>query len=197
MDALSLLDWRRSVATLYAQVRATPDPADGHALWCEGREGLLREHPQSPVPLAERADFRLRTWSYDPAYRFVVRVLPTEAEVRSVSTPTDGLISQDRLGRVHLGDLGDLDVWWLAVYGGGLFVPVRDATSGATTYGGGRYVLDTAKGADLGGGAGDLVIDLNFAYPPSCAYDPAWVCPLPGAGNRLEAGVPVGERVLV
>ncbi|MDO8121968.1 DUF1684 domain-containing protein [Isoptericola sp. b490] len=195
MDALPLLDWRRSVASLYAEVRATAEPADGHALWCAGRETLLRDHPQSPVPTAARAEFRLRTWPYDPAYRFVVPVLATEDEVRSVSTPTDGLVSQDRVGRVQLGDLGGLDVWWLAVYGGGVFVPLRDATSGDTTYGGGRYVLDTAKGADLGGGRRDLVIDLNFAYPPSCAYDPAWVCPLPGAGNRLDAAVPVGEQV--
>ena len=36
-------------------------------------------------------------------------------------------------------------------------------------------------------------MDLNFAYNPSCAYDPAWVCPLAPPGNRLAAEVLAGE----
>ena len=100
---------------------------------------------------------------------------------------------------LHLPDLGDLDVWWLASYGGGLFVPVKDALAGKQTYGAGRYLLDTVKGADLGGdvdlqtGRGTLVVDLNFAYNPSCAYDPQWACPLAQPGNTLPVPVPVGE----
>ena len=41
--------------------------------------------------------------------------------------------------------------------------------------------------------AGTVVIDLNFAYNPSCAYDPAWACPLAQPGNVLGVPVPVGE----
>ncbi len=82
-------------------------------------------------------------------------------------------------------------------YGGGLFIPVRDALAGAAggTYGGGRYLIDTAKGADLGGdpARGTLVVDVNFAYNPSCAYDPAWACPLAPPGNVVDVAVPVGE----
>jgi uncharacterized protein (DUF1684 family) len=86
-------------------------------------------------------------------------------------------------------------VWWLASYGGGIFLPVKDALAGTGTYGGGRYVLDTVKGADLGGDvrAGRLVVDLNFAYNPSCAHDPAWTCPLAPPGNTLAAPVRGGE----
>ena len=101
------------------------------------------------------------------------------------------MVSFSRLGRVDLDGIGSLDVWWLDSYGGGIFVPVRDAAS--STYGGGRYLLDTVKGADLGGTSDSLVVDLNFAYQPSCAYDPAWACPLAGAGNTLAAELPVGE----
>ena len=81
-------------------------------------------------------------------------------------------------------------------YAGGLFVPFADATSGRETYGAGRYLLDTVKGADLGGDAlaGRLVLDLNFAYNPSCAYSPAWTCPLAPAGNTLAVALPGGER---
>ena len=63
------------------------------------------------------------------------------------------------------------------------------------TYGGGRYLLDTIKGADLGQGAQpeSLIIDFNFAYNPSCAYDPEWACPLAQAGNTVPVEIPVGE----
>jgi uncharacterized protein len=37
------------------------------------------------------------------------------------------------------------------------------------------------------------MIDLNFAYNPSCAYDPAWACPLAPAGNRIDAAIEAGE----
>ena len=59
-----------------------------------------------------------------------------------------------------------------------------------------RYLLDTVKGADLGPGAApvSLVLDFNFAYNPSCAYDPAWACPLAQPGNRVAVEIPVGER---
>ena len=201
-------DWRRRVHALYREVRSESAPAVAHAHWVAVREELLRTHPASPVvrttaltsvpdgtpPVAAHAP-------YDPAYRFVVPVRTDLApERREISTGTDGVVGLERCGRVDLPGLGSLDVWWVAGYGGGIFVPVRDATSGAatgvSTYGAGRYVLDTVKGADLGGDPAALVVDLNFAYQPSCAYDPAWACPLPSAGNTLAAPVPVGELYL-
>jgi uncharacterized protein (DUF1684 family) len=99
----------------------------------------------------------------------------------------------ERVGVVHLPGVGDLDVWWLASYGGGIFVPIRDRRRDGATYPGGRYVLDTVKGADLGGDNGFLVVDLNFAYNPSCAYDPAWACPLAPPGNTVPVPVNAGE----
>jgi uncharacterized protein (DUF1684 family) len=98
---------------------------------------------------------------------------------------------------VTVPEVGSLDVWRLTSYGGGLFVPVKDALKGTHggTYGGGRYLLDTIKGADLGSdpAAGTLVLDFNFAYNPSCAYDPAWACPLAPASNTVPVEIPVGE----
>ena len=70
---------------------------------------------------------------------------------------------------------------------------MKDATSGTATYGGGRYLIDTVKGADLGGDGGRLILDFNFAYNPSCAYDPAWACPLAPAGNTLRRSLLAGE----
>ncbi|WP_296666801.1 DUF1684 domain-containing protein, partial [Demequina sp.] len=152
---------------------------------------LLRDHPASPVPDHARASFIPEVAPYDPAFRFVVPVLPADPERREVPTASDGVVPFERVGRVEMPGIGGLDVWWLDSYGGGLFVPLRDASP--RSYGGGRYVLDTVKGADLGGDSGSLVIDLNFAYQPSCAYSSDWVCPLPGAGNSLATPVEAGE----
>ena len=80
---------------------------------------------------------------------------------------------------------GALEVFWLDAYGGGIYLSFRDATSGDSTYGGGRYLLDTVKGADLGADGDRLILDFNFAYQPSCSYDPQWSCPLPPPANRL------------
>lgn len=194
--SLTLLDWRRRVHRLYADVRAAAHPTQGHELWRVGRDRLLAEHPDSPLSPEGRTGFcGLSVAPYDPSLRFEVeldsRVPPL---AWSVATAGDGVVSFSRLGVVHLDGVGDLDVWWLESYGGGVFLPVRDAAT--DTYGGGRYVLDTAKGADLGGDAraGRLVVDLNFAYNPSCAYSPAWTCPLAPAGNTLSIVLEGGER---
>jgi uncharacterized protein (DUF1684 family) len=88
-----------------------------------------------------------------------------------------------------------LALYWLEAYGGGVFLPFRDETSGTETYGAGRYLLDTVKGADLGEEGGRLVLDFNLAYNPSCAYDPRWACPLAPPENRLTIPIRAGERV--
>jgi uncharacterized protein (DUF1684 family) len=194
-DALALLDWRRQVASLYAEVRAAHDAREGHRIWQAGRNTLLGSHPQSPVPADRRAAFTsVPVAGYDPAFRFTATVdTDVPPATMEVATGTDGVVPFDRAGIVHLDGIGDLDVWWLASYGGGIFVPVKDTRADAATYPGGRYVIDTAKGADLGGRDGHLVIDLNFAYNPSCAYDPAWACPLAQAGNTVPVAVDAGE----
>lgn len=193
----AVLDWRRQVHEIYRVVRDEPDPRRGHGDWVEARSRLIRTHPASPVPPEAREGYDGPTMApYDPAFRFEEPVDRDVApERREVRTGTDGVVPLERIGRVVLPHLGTLDIWWVAVYGGGLFVPFRDATSGRSSYGAGRYVLDTGKGADLGGGPGALVLDLNFGYQPSCAYDEAWACPLPGAGNMLSGAVPVGEQL--
>jgi uncharacterized protein (DUF1684 family) len=194
--SLTLLDWRRRVARLYAEVRAEPDAAAAHEHWRRTRDDLLRTHPESPVPLPQRAGYPGAPVAlYDPGLRFDVAVdsavPPKHIEV---ATGTDGIVRFDRIGCARLPDGGgDLDIWWLAGYGGGVFIPVKDATAGSASYGGGRYLLDTVKGADLGGGDGRLILDFNFSYNPSCAYDPAWACPLAPPGNTLARPMLAGE----
>jgi uncharacterized protein len=193
--SLALLDWRRRVARLYAEVRGEPDTAAAHDHWRRTRDELLRTHPVSPVPGPQRAGYPgAPVAAYDPGLRFEVAVdTDVPPKHMDVATGTDGIVRFDRIGRVDLPGGGGLDVWWLAGYGGGVFVPVKDATAGKSSYGGGRYLLDTVKGADLGGHHGRLILDFNFAYNPSCAYDPAWSCPLAAPGNTLTRPLLAGE----
>ena len=196
MDAYDVVDWRRRVFALYAEVRAEAEPAAGHDRWRRGRDELFAGHPASPLTAGQRAGFAgLAVAPYDPAWRFEVEVRRTDATPWEVRTGTDGVVRFERLGVASLPGVGDLAVWRLTSYGGGVFVPLRDGSCGKPGggYGGGRYLIDTVKGADLGGDGDRLVLDLNFAYAPSCAYDPAWACPLAPAGNTVDVEVPVGE----
>jgi uncharacterized protein len=195
--SLTLLDWRRAVAALYADVRANAgrDPDAALARFRGGRDRLFREHPDSPLPTAEREVFAgLPYWPRDEALRFEVEVEPAPPQPVVALSLAGDTYPLERIGRVRL-PVGDLDVFWIAVYGGGVFVPFRDATAGTETYGAGRYLLDTLKGADLGGAADRLILDFNYAYHPSCAYDPRWSCPLAPPGNHLAAPIRAGERL--
>ena len=188
-EVLDLLDWKRQVFGLYAEVREATDPAAGWQRWCAVRAALFCDHPQSP-----RARTRPEYFPYDPAWRFVAEVVPAEPETRLIAGSGPEPVAATRFAHARFGG-HELELFWLEAYGGGLFLPFRDATSGPETYGGGRYLLDTVKGADLGAEGGRLVLDFNFAYNPSCAYDPRWVCPLAPPGNRLPVAVRGGERV--
>jgi uncharacterized protein (DUF1684 family) len=200
--ALDTLDWRRRTFELYDTVRAVAevdDPGAAHAYWVLARNQLLATHPASAILPDEREGFRgVPVAPYDPEWRFEVAIEPAGDPVTwDVETSTDGVVPFVLLGKAELPGIGVLDVWRLTSYGGGLFIPVKDRLAGKPggTYGGGRYLVDTIKGAWLGEGEGNLVLDLNFAYNPSCAYDPAWACPLALAGNTLPVEVPVGERM--
>jgi uncharacterized protein len=198
MDELELLDWKRQVFAAYAEVRASDDHEGAWREWRHARDRLFREHPQSPLPAEERAAFGgLAYFDYDPALRVHGKVTPGDDTVREVAASGGDVVRFRRFGSVRFeleGSPHELAVFWLDAYGGGVFLPFTDGTSGSDTYGGGRYVLDTVKGADLGEEDGWLVLDFNFAYNPSCAYDPRWVCPLSPPENRLPVAVRAGEQ---
>ena len=197
-STLDLLDWRRRVFALYDTIRAQESPLAGWSIWRKERDDLFATHPQSPLPEDARSSFHgLDLFAYDPAFRVLAEL--EDAEERDYDIPTSGEM-QMRFTRVGIarfeinGRPSHLELYWLTDYGGGLFVPFRDETSGSQTYGAGRYLLDTVKGADLGVSDGRLVLDFNFAYNPSCAYDPRWVCPLATPPNRLDIAIAAGER---
>ena len=205
VDTLTLADWRRRVSDLYTEVRrlAAVDPEGAWNHWRAVRDALYREHSQSPVPAPARAAHQGPYWPYDPALRFEVTVeAATDAGPAAPLIPmsTGDALAFNRVGVVAVpfpNGSRPLALLWMAGYAGGLFLPFRDATNGTATYGAGRYLLDTAKGADLGGdvAAGRLILDFNFAFQPSCAFDPRWSCPLAPPENRVDFPIEAGERI--
>ncbi len=192
-ETLELLDWKRRVFALYAEIRAASDPEAAWRVWRSTRDELFRTHPQSPLPGYTGLEY----YDYDPAARVLAEPEDREAPPAAIETsgPEPMLFTPFALARFELrGEQLTLELDRLESYGGGLFLCFRDPTSGTDTYGGGRYLLDTVKGADLGQEGGQLVLDFNFAYNPSCAYDPSWVCPLAPQANRLATAVEAGEK---
>jgi uncharacterized protein (DUF1684 family) len=198
LELLDLADWKRTVSELYAAVRSEADPAAAWRRWRVARDRLFAEHPQSPITPDARTSFDgLPYFDYDPGMRMLASVEPASPQRLEIATSTGGSVAFTRFANARLevgGDPAPLEVFWLEGYGGGVFVSFRDATSGRESYGACRYLLDTVKGADLGMVEDRLVLDFNFAYNPSCAYDPRWTCPLAPPANRLEFAVRAGER---
>ena len=197
---LDLVDWRRRVGDLY-RLGGT-DPV---LQFRQARDELFRSHPQSPIEPDERESFKgLRYFPYDPAFRLPARLESGDGEELVIETGgADGAVRFRRAG-VLVFELGGaerrLTVLSLVQYAGGLFVPFRDATSGRETYGGGRYLFDTAKNTDglvleFKPGLPDVILDFNFAFNASCAYSPRWACPLAPPENFLKVAIPAGELV--
>ena len=199
MDVFDLLEWKRRIFELYAGIRSASDPSEAWLVWREVRDDLFRLHPQSPLPEEARAGFRgVQYFPYDRQLRVLAAVESAEPESLEIAGSAGPAVRFTRFGRAGFelaGERRSLELYWLEGYGGGIFVPFGDTTNGGESYCPGRYVLDSVKGADLGMEDGRLVLDFNFAYNPSCSYDPRWACPLCPPPNRLPIPIRAGERV--
>ncbi len=204
-NPLTLADWRRQVAELYAAVRHTPDAAAAWHDYRSRRDHLFATHPQSPLTQEQRAAFTKLSYApYDPAWRVVGKidfidcsVCSVGQDTRHIHLPADSAFYYTPIAQVHFtvqGTAGTLSLFWIEGYGGGLFLPFKDESNGYTTYQGGRYLYDTIKGADLNTHPDKLILDFNYAYNPSCAYNDQWVCPLAPPENRLPFAVQAGEQ---
>jgi len=203
-----LMHFRRTVSDMYAAVRQASQPlAACWQTWRVTRDELFARHPQSSLTAPQKAAFTgLPYFPYDPAWRFEAEVDPNvEPTIIPIETAHDGTIRAQRFGQVSLimaGESVTLSLFWLLGYGGGVFLPFRDATNGKpvkgdATYGGGRYLIDTIKHADLGQTTdGKLILDFNYAYNPSCAYNHQWSCPLAPPENWLSVAITAGETEL-
>ena len=153
------------------------------------RTGLRVRDPESE----HRRQFKgLKCLPYDVAWRLDGRFVPfPEARTLIVADVTGG--KQDyrspgsvvftaknveyRLDVVEEPDEADF------------FVLFKDATSGVTTYGSGRFLYVARPGAD----GRKVVIDFNRAYTPPCGFTDFATCPLPPPQNTLPFEVNAGE----
>jgi hypothetical protein len=165
------------------------------------KDAYFRSGAGSPIPTALRGQFQgLPYFPVEVAWiadELVLEPYAGDQPLRFEIPTSDGrLRPAERAGifRFRLGGAERmLTAYRLAGPAGehhdSLFVPFLDATSGAETYGAGRY-LDLEPEED-----GTWTLDFNLAYHPSCVYDPRFSCPLTPAENRLGLRVEAGERL--
>ena len=206
-DYLDLYDYRVRVAAMYRErnqaILSGGDPIVAWERFRAVKDDLFAHHPQSALDEEQRRTFQgLPYFPYNPLMRFLVdvdtAVEPTQLKVTMNASET---MVTTTVGRVHFvvdGEPVSLSIYWLEVYGGGLFLPFRDATCPVESYGGGRYLFDTIKGSDFYPVPGEsnwkrIILDFNYAYNPSCAYNDRWICPLAPLENRLTVPIRAGE----
>jgi uncharacterized protein (DUF1684 family) len=132
--------------------------------------------PHFPVSAAWRFDARFEPATGDTlAVPDVLGFVEEEPSAGSVAFERHDV--EHRLQALPGGDAGEL---WLIF---------ADATNGAETYAGGRYLYTAAPRG------GRVVVDLNRAYNPPCVFTPYATCPLPWTSNRLPFRVEAGEMV--
>lgn len=192
-------DWRRRIADLYGGIRAEPDPRAAWHHWRATRDAMFSSHPESPIEPDLRAGRgALPYFEYDPVWRLTAELASIDAPEVAFDAGHDGTLHMRPFAHTAglRGVCGrELTLFWITGYGGGVFLPFADGTSGRTTYGGGRYLLDTIKGADLGFASdGRVIVDFNFAYNPSCVYSDRYVCPLTPPENRVSVPITAGEQ---
>ncbi|TMD58959.1 MAG: DUF1684 domain-containing protein, partial [Chloroflexi bacterium] len=204
---LDLYDYRHRVAAMYRERAEALQSGEDAALVLQrfraARDALFATHPQSALDEEQRKQFeRLRYFPYNPALSVTANVeTAIESALLTVAMNAEESMTMTKVARLHFtveGQEVGLSLYWLNIYGGGLFLPFRDTTSPAESYGGGRYLFDTIKGSDFLPVPGfsekeRIVLDFNYAYNPSCAYNYKWVCPLAPLENRLHVPIRAGE----
>ena len=204
MSLLSLINWRREIFSIYNEVRSEKDGIVAWKKWKDKREKLFKCHPESPtfnpnkqssfnnVPVLHPYNKKFSLFS-----KFEVisnsEIIQLKTDENSI-TRLKPFIKTTNL-KNHLGI--ELTIFKIGGYGGGLFLPFTDSgcKSGGIHYEGGRYLIDTIKGADLGELKTDeLRLDFNFSYNPSCSYNSKWTCPVINYYNSIPVFVDAGEK---
>ncbi|HWR53703.1 MAG TPA: DUF1684 domain-containing protein [Bryobacteraceae bacterium] len=137
---------------------------------------------------ARRRFAGLRWYPADPTWRITARFTPYPAPrkiaIQNVTGATEQMESPGFVEFTREGKTYRLEP---IAEGSQLFFVFRDATSGKTTYGAGRFLYaDAPKGETV-------LLDFNKSENPPCAFTPYATCPLPPRQNRLALPVTAGE----
>jgi len=204
---LALYDYRCQVAAMYrTRAQALLNGVEPPVVWQrfrQAREQLFATHPQSALDAEQQRTFQgLPYFPYNPALCVIAEVdtniEPTTQEVLMNAHETMPMTTVGRLHFTVEGQSVSLSFYWLDIYGGGLFLPFRDTTCPAESYGGGRYLFDTIKGSDFLLVSGEqhwmpIILDFNYAYNPPSAYNSRWTWPLAPLETRLNVPIRAGE----
>ncbi|WP_157887160.1 DUF1684 domain-containing protein [Hymenobacter sp. PAMC 26628] len=156
---------------------------------------------ESPLPAAARQAFRALPY-YPVGYRYCVPArlvrdstaapfaMPTSTARRPMYRKYGDLYFTLAGQALKLSVYQNLELMTRPGFADYLFVPFTDLTNGHGSYGGGRY-LDLREPT---AGSRTLQLDFNRAYNPSCAYSPAYSCPVPPVENRLAVAIPAGVQ---
>ena len=156
------------------------------------KDHFFKTDPESPLTVEQKKTFRgLVYFPENPALRFEIP-LEKYAQPEHVRMQTSTGAAQDyhHVGQIRFrvnGQEATLQVYG-SEHGNDYFIPFVDATAPEETYGAGRYL----EPEDLGNGK--LLLDLNLAYNPYCAYNERWSCPIPPKENRLSVRIEAGEK---
>ncbi len=154
---------------------------------------------KSPIAPADRAEFRgLNYFKPDPSYKIMARLeIFSNPDTIKMVTTTDRrplyLVfgeAQFKLknNEFRLTIYRNIDLMTKPGFESYLFLPFTDLTSGAASYGGGRYIDLELKNDGL------VEIDFNRAYNPYFVYNKKYSCPVPPEGNFLNTAIKAGEK---
>jgi uncharacterized protein (DUF1684 family) len=149
------------------------------------RYGIRVKDTQSPA----RTNFKGLDWyTPDPSWSVKAKLTPAPHKVvfdTEVGVKQDGYspgyLEFDRNGQHYKLDAVTED--------GELFLVIRDATSGKTTYAASRFLYAALPDKD-----GHTRLDFNKAYNPPCVFTPYATCPLPPQMNRMTTPIEAGEK---
>jgi uncharacterized protein (DUF1684 family) len=166
------------------------------------RDAEFADPAQSPIPEGDRKEFKgLCYFDIDLSYRVKAKFTKTASPVlfRMLTTGTRrpeyvkyGEVEFKHGGTTYrLGVYQSQDLKRVPGYEDYLFIPFTDATNGHDTYAVGRYIDFRIPNTE----AGDVTIDFNQCYYPSCAYGRSvYSCPIPPQENTLPVAIQAGER---
>ena len=164
----------------------------------EEKDYFLKNAPNSPLEGPDRLHFKsLHYFPVNPMYhfegkieRYVININDPQyyATFQTNKGPKKRYIRYGRFRFTFEGKDYTLELY-KSILGDKIFIPFYDKTNGEETYEGGRYV-----DAEILMPGYRIVVDFNYAYNPSCAYNDKFVCILPLEENRLNIEILAGEK---
>jgi uncharacterized protein (DUF1684 family) len=133
----------------------------------------------------------LEYFPLDASWRIAARWVPAAQPQTVAVTNILGQVSSERVAGRAIFERAGRRIELVAIDEGSeapLFFVISDATSGRSTYGGGRHLYAARPAGDA------IVLDFNRAENPPCAFTPYSTCPVPPPENRLPFAVTAGEK---